>query len=576
MIKKLMKSLREYKTDTILTPLFVTFEVIMEVLIVYFTASLVDNGINAGNLDVILKMGGMLALMAIISLICGTLSGDYCAKSSAGFTKNLRKDLFEKIQAFSFKNIDKFKSSGLVTRLTTDTIHIKMAFQMIIRIAVRAPLMLIFSFVMICKINTDIGMKFLIIIPVMFIGLMIIAKFAMPYFRKTFEEYDHLNNVVSENLNGIRVVKSFTQEDYEIRKFNVVSNYIYKLFKKANDILAFNGPLMQGSIYVAILFISYIGAQMITIGSLSTGELMSLFSYIMQVLGSLMMLSMVFIMIVISKESCIRVIEILDEEVDITDKKDSIKEIKDGSIKFDNVGFSYVNKKDKLCLENINLEIKSGEKIGIIGGTGSGKSTLANLIPRLYDVTTGNLYIGSVNVKDYDLYSLREAVSVVLQKNVLFGGTIESNLKWGNKDANTSDIKEVCDISCSSEFISHMESRYNSKIEQGGTNVSGGQKQRLCIARALLKKPKILILDDSTSAVDTKTDRNIWKGMEEYLPDTTKIIIAQRISSVEKCDRIIVMDNGKINGIGSHNELLKNNKIYKEVYDSQQGGGLGE
>ena len=576
MIKKLCKSIREYKKDTILTPICVSVEVILEVLITYFMATLVDKGIEASNMSMILRIGFILSVMAILSLIFGVLSGNYCARATAGFAKNLRKDIFYKIQNFSFFNIDKFKTSGLITRLTTDIQHVSMAFQTIIRITVRAPLMIIFAFIMITQINTKISLIFLGIMPLFLIGLIFIAKKVHPLFREAFDEYDNLNNVVSENLNGIRVVKSYIAEDREVKKFNKVSYRIYKLFRKAQTILAFNGPIMQVAVYTTMLLVSWIGAKLIVSDSMTTGQLLSLFTYIMQVMNSLMMVSMIFVIMVISKESCERICEVLDEDVDLKNNEIALNKVKDGSIKFKDVSFSYAKKTKKECLKNINLEIKSGETVGIIGGTGSGKSSLVQLIPRLYDVTEGHVYVANTDVKDYDLFTLRENVAMVLQKNVLFKGTILDNLRWGNPDATKEEAMEACKMACIWDFVESLDDGLDYFIEQGGTNVSGGQKQRLCIARALLKKPKILILDDSTSAVDTKTDANIRKAFLDYIPETTKIIIAQRINSVMDCDKIIVMDNGEINGIGTHLELLKKNKIYQEVYKSQNGGGLSE
>ena len=576
MIKTLAKCIREYKINAILTPIFVSIEVVLEILITYYMALLIDNGIEVGNTDYIIKIGLILIGMAFVSLLFGALSGDSCAKASAGFSKNLRKDIFYKIQGFSFLNIDKFKTSGLITRLTTDVSHVNWAFQMIIRTAVRAPLMTIFAFAMIFRISPKISMIFLIVMPILLTGLLIIINLAHPLFRKVFDEYDHLNNVVSENLNGIRVVKSFVSEDKEIKKFSAVSNSIYRLYKKAQNILAFNNPLMQLSVYTTMLLIAWIGAKMVVDGSLTTGELMSLFTYIMLVMGSLMMISMVFVSIVISRESAERISEVLVEEIDLKNKDNALCEITSGDIVFDNVSFSYVKDKKKLCLSNINFHIKSGESIGIIGGTGSSKSSLVQLIPRLYDASIGRVLVDGHDVRDYDLWTLRENVSMVLQKNVLFSGTILENLRWGNENATLEEIDKVCEMACCKEFIMNFKDGYNTYIEQGGTNVSGGQKQRLCIARALLKKPKILILDDSTSAVDTKTDSKIKKALHEIIPGTTKIIIAQRINSIMDCDRIIVLDEGRINGMGTHEELLKNNKIYQEVYNSQNGGVINE
>ena len=576
MIKKLCKCIREYKKETILTPIFVALEVVFEILITYNMAKLIDKGVEVGNTEMIIKIGLILIVMAICSLILGALSGITCAKASSGFAKNLRKDIFYKIQNFSFLNIDKFKTSGLVTRLTTDVMHVNWAFQTIIRIAVRAPLTVIFALIMIVRISSKIALIFLGVMPVMIIGLFLIIKFAHPLFRKVFDEYDHMNNVVSENLNGIRVVKSFVAEDKEIKKFNNVSNRIYRLYSKAQNLLAFNNPLMQACVYTTMLLIAWIGAKMIVSGTLSTGQLMSLFTYIMQVLGSLMMMSMVFVSIVVSRESVVRVCEVLDEKIDLESNENGLKEVSNGEIIFDNVNFSYVKNKKKLCLLNVNLKINSGEMIGIIGSTGSSKSTLVQLIPRLYDVVDGKVLVGGKNVKDYDLFTLRNEVGMVLQKNVLFSGTILENLKWGNENATQEEIDEVCEIACCKDFIMNFKDKYNTYIEQGGTNVSGGQKQRICLARALLKKPKILILDDSTSAVDTKTDNTIKKGLREFLPNTTKLIIAQRINSIIDCDRIIVLDDGKIDAFGTHEELLASNKIYQEVYYSQEGGDNNE
>ena len=576
MIKTLAKCIREYKINAILTPIFVSIEVILEILITYYMALLIDNGIEVGNTDYIIKIGLILIGMAFLSLLFGALSGDSCAKASAGFSKNLRQDIFYKIQGFSFLNIDKFKTSGLITRLTTDVSHVNWAFQMIIRTAVRAPLTTIFAFAMIFRISPKISMIFLIVMPILLTCLLLIINLAHPLFRKVFDEYDHLNNVVSENLNGIRVVKSFVSEDKEIKKFSAVSNSIYRLYKKAQNILAFNNPLMQLSVYITMLLIAWIGAKMVVGGSLTTGELMSLFTYIMQVMGSLMMISMVFVSIVISRESAERISEVLVEEIDLKNKDNALYEITSGDIVFDNVSFSYVKDKKKLCLSNINFHIKSGESIGIIGGTGSSKSSLVQLIPRLYDASIGRVLVDGHDVRDYDLWTLRENVSMVLQKNVLFSGTILENLRWGNENATLEEIDKVCEMACCKEFIMNFKDGYNTYIEQGGTNVSGGQKQRLCIARALLKKPKILILDDSTSAVDTKTDSKIKKALHEIIPGTTKIIIAQRINSIMDCDRIIVLDDGRIDGMGTHEELLKNNKIYQEVYNSQNGGVINE
>ena len=576
MIKKLMKSIREYKKDSILTPICVAVEVVLETIIPLLMANLIDDGVYGGEMNLVYKIGLELILCAVLSLIFGVLSGNFAAKASSGFAKNLRKDLYYKVQDFSFINIDKFSTSSLVTRLTTDVTNVQNAFQMIIRIAVRTPLMLIISLFFAISISPKLSLIFLIIIPILAVGLFFILTRVHPIMKRVFRTYDDLNNVVEENVSAIRVVKSFVIEEKEKKKFGKVSKSIFDDFSKAEKILAFNSPLMQFAIYSCILAISWFGAKIIIqsgMTELTTGELMTMFTYSIQILSSLMMLSMVMVMIAISKSSAERIVEVLDTQSDIHDPKKPIMEVKDGSIEFRNVSFSYVKDKKKECLKNINLKIKSGETIGIIGGTGSGKSSLVNLIPRLYDVTEGELLVGGKNVKKYHLESLRNQVSCVLQKNVLFSGTITENIKWGDENATEEDVKRVCKLAQADEFVSQFPDGYNTYIEEGGTNVSGGQKQRLCIARALLKHPKILILDDSTSAVDTKTDSLIRKAFREEIPDTTKIIIAQRISSVEDCDKIIVMDKGRIDGIGTHEELLKKNKIYKEVYDSQTKGG---
>ena len=575
MIKKLMKSIREYKTPSLLAPFFVALEVVLEVIIPLLMANLIDDGIYQGEMNLVYKIGLELIICAVLSLIFGMLSGMFAAKASSGFAKNLRKDLYYKVQDFSFTNIDKFSTSSLITRLTTDITNVQMAYQMIIRIAVRAPLMLIISLCFAFSINKDLALIFLIIIPILGFGLFFISKKVHPIMERVFKRYDDLNNVVEENVGAIRVVKSFVLEKEEISKFKHVSNEIYQGFFFFFKILAFNGPLMQFAIYACILLISWFGAKIIVttnMTSLTTGELMTMFTYSIQILSSLMMLSMIFVMITISQASIERITEVLNEEPTIKDNDNPIFDVKDGSIDFENVSFSYVGKKEKECLKNIDLHIKSGETIGIIGGTGSGKSTLVNLIPRLYDVTEGTLKVGGENVKNYDLESLRKEVACVLQKNVLFSGTITENIRWGDEKATKKDVERVCKLAQADEFIQKFPKKYDTYIEEGGTNVSGGQKQRLCIARALLRKPKILILDDSTSAVDTKTDSLIQKAFNEEIPDTTKLIIAQRISSVENCDRIIVIYHGEINGIGTHQELLKTNAIYKEIYDSQTKG----
>ena len=569
MIKKLMSCVGEYKKSSILTPIFVTFEAIMEVVIPLFMAYLIDEGINKSDMSSILKIGGLLVLSTLVSLLFGALSGHYAAVASAGFAKNIRQKMYYKIQNFSFKNIDKFSTASLVTRLTTDVTNVQNAYQMIIRIAVRCPVLLLFSLFMSFSINAELALVFVCIIPVLALVLYLIIKKVHPIFERVFKTYDKLNNVVQENLYGIRVVKSFVREDHEREKFEKVSASIYKDFSKAEKILAFNSPVMQTAVYLAILLISWLGAQLVIESTMTTGQLMSLISYVSQILMSLMMLSMVFVMITMSRASVERIVEVFDEESDIRNKPNAVKEVRDGSVVFDGVNFSYARKSDKNVLDNINLDIKSGETVGIIGGTGSSKSSFVQLIPRLYDVSEGSVRVGGIDVRDYDIETLRENVAMVLQKNVLFSGTIKENLRWGNKEASDEEIVRVCKLAQADSFIEAFPDKYDTHIEQGGTNVSGGQKQRLCIARALLKKPKILILDDSTSAVDTRTDALIRKAFREEIPDTTKFIIAQRISSVQDADKIIVLDDGKINGVGTHEELLKSNEIYREVYYSQ-------
>lgn len=575
MIKKLAKSIREYKKESILTPIFVSLEVVMEVIIPLLMANLIDKGMYAGNMNEVLKIGLELVGAAMLSLIFGVLSGSVAAKASAGFAKNLRKDLYYKVQDFSFSNIDKFSTASIVTRLTTDVTYVQMAFQMIIRIAVRTPLMLVFSLIMAFGINKELSLIFLILIPIVGVALGLISTKVYPIFDRVFKKYDDLNEIVEENVSSIRVVKSYVLEEKEKEKFEKTSNEIYKDFTKAEKIMALNSPIMQFAIYSALILISWFGAKIIVnsyMTALTTGELTSLLTYSIQILSSLMMLTMILVMCTMSKASAQRIVEILDEEPDLKNKKNPIEEVKNGDIEFQDVGFSYVGKKNKEVLKNINLKIKSGETVGIIGGTGDGKSSLINLIPRLYDVSEGKVLVGGVNVKDYDLKALRDQVANVLQKNVLFSGTIKENIRWGDENASDEEVERVCKLAQADEFIQGFDKKYDTYIEQGGTNVSGGQKQRLCIARALLKKPKILILDDSTSAVDTKTDSLIRKAFREEIPNTTKIIIAQRISSVQDADKIVVMDNGKIDAIGTHEELLKSNKIYKEVYESQTKG----
>ena len=574
MIKKFSKFIGQYKKDSILTPIFVIFEVVMEVVIPYLMAKIIDVGVQNGDLNYIFKIGAVLVVSAFLSLTFGMLSGRFAAKASSGFAKNLRQGMFYNIQNYSFTNIDKFSTSSLVTRLTTDVTNVQMAFQMIIRILVRAPIMLIFALAMAFSINSKLALIFVVTMPILAVALYFISIKAHPYFEKVFKKYDVLNRVVGENLNAIRVVKAYNREEYEEKKFEEVNSKVYELFKKAEKIVAFNSPAMQLTIYTCILLLSWLGAKMIIGGSMQAGELSSIITYAWQILSSLMMLSFVFVMIIIAQSSAERIVEVLDEESTIKNKENPVMEVKDGSIKFENVSFQYDDAKaeDELPLENINIDIKSGETIGIIGATGSSKSTIVNLIPRLYDVTKGSIKVGGVDVRDYDIETLRNEVAVVLQKNVLFSGTIKENLKWGNKKATDEEIARVCKLAQADGFIQEFPDKYDTVLDQGGTNVSGGQKQRICIARALLKKPKILILDDSTSAVDTKTDALIRKAFREEIPNTTKIIIAQRITSVEDADRIIVLDDGKINGIGTSEELLKTNEIYKEVYESQKKG----
>ena len=582
MVRKLLRSVREYKTSSLLAPLFVTCEVILEVIIPMLMANLIDFGIEAGNMQYILKMGLALIICCIVSLTFGALSGKYAAVASAGFAKNLREDMYNKVQEYSFSNIDKFSTASIVTRLTTDITNIQNAYMMSIRVAVRCPIMLIFALFMAFQINSHLAPIFVIAIPILAVGLVIIISNAKRIFERVFRTYDKLNNVVQENLHGIRVVKSFVREDYETEKFCSVSKEIYQDFSKAEKILAFNAPLMQFCAYGCMLLISWLGAKLIVASGnnpavgMTTGDLTSMFSYTMQILMSLMMFSMVFVMITISYASMERAEEILDEKSDLHNPENPVYEVKDGSIEFDHVNFAYGKNADKLCLDNVNLKIPSGATVGIIGGTGSSKSTLVQLIPRLYDATEGAVKVGGRDVREYDIESLREEVAMVLQKNVLFSGTIKDNLRWGKEDATDEEMRHVCQLAQADEFIQTFPDGYDTYIEQGGTNVSGGQKQRLCIARALLKKPKILILDDSTSAVDTKTDALIRMAFRKEIPNTTKIIIAQRISSVEDADLILVLDDGKINGMGTHEELLAHNEIYREVYESQQKGGLEE
>lgn len=576
MIKRLSQCIREYKKDSILSPLYVLVESLLDVAIPFVMAGLIDKGIEAGNMSMILRYGAILVGFALVALTFGALSGRSCARATAGFARNLRHDMFHHLQVYSFSNIDKFSSAGLVTRLTTDVSNVQNAFMMIIRTLIRCPAMLIFAMVMSFRINHDISLIFLAVIPILGVGLYLIIKHVHPVFERVFKTYDRLNGVVQENLSGIRVVKNFVREDHEIEKFDTISGTIYKDFSLAERILALNSPLMQGCVYACMILVSWLGAKQIVIGNMSTGNLMSFFTYIMQILSSLMMLSMVFVMITMSRASAERIVEVLDEESDITNCDNPVYEVKDGSVEFTDVSFSYAKRPDKTVLDDIDLIIPSGQTVGIIGGTGSSKSSLVQLIPRLYDVTGGCVKVGGVDVRNYDLQTLRHNVAMVLQKNTLFSGTIKENLRWGNPDATDEELVHACRLAQADDFISTFPDGYDTYIEQGGTNVSGGQKQRLCIARAILRKPKILILDDSTSAVDTKTDALIRQAFREEIPNTTKIIIAQRISSVMDADQIVVMDNGRINACGTHEELLANSEIYREVYESQQKGGLEE
>ncbi|MDU9375535.1 putative ABC transporter ATP-binding protein [Methanocorpusculaceae archaeon Sp1] len=572
-VERLSKSIREYKRDSLLAPVFVALEVVMEVLIPLIIAGLIDDGITGGSMPIIVKLGLTLLLFAIMALVFGVLAGKYAASASAGFARNLRHDIFHNIQNFSFANIDKYSTASLITRMTTDVTNVQNAYQMIIRVAIRCPLMLVFSFLMVVGINAELSLIFLVLLPILGVGMYLIITKAHPLFELVFKTYDHLNKVVRENLRGIRVVKSYVREDYETRKFRDVSTTIYGYFSSAEKLLAFTSPLMQAIIYASILLISWFGAQFIVLGNLSTGELVSLIAYTMQILMSLMMLAMVFVMITMARASAKRITEVLDEEIDLKNPDSPVYEVADGSVEFQNVSFSYTKDQNRLALKNISLKITSGETIGILGGTGSSKSTLVQLIPRLYDATDGAVFVGGRDVREYDIAALRNAVAMVLQKNILFAGTIRDNLRWGNRDATEEEIVHACRLSHADEFVSSLPEAYDTHVEQGGSNFSGGQKQRLCIARALLKKPKILILDDSTSAVDTKTDSLIRAAFRTELPATTKIIIAQRISSIQDADRILVLDEGRITAEGTHAELLEKDPVYREMYHSQQKGG---
>ena len=572
-LSTLLGQIREYKKDTILTPIFTALEVFMEVLIPFIIASLIDKGIEAGNMQNVLLYGGMMLVLAMLSLLFGVLAGRYAAKASSGFAYNLRNSMYENIQTFSFSNIDKFSTAGLITRMTTDVTNVQNAFQMIIRIAVRAPLMLICSVIMCCVISVELSSVFLVAVVFLGVSLAIITVKTYKIFDQVFRKYDDVNASVQENITGIRVVKSFVREDYENTKFKKAAENLYRMFVKAESLLVLNTPIMQIAVYGCMLALSWFGAQFIVAGDLTTGNLTSLFTYVMSVLMSLMMLSMIFVMTTMSMASGKRIAEILNEKADITNPDNAVHEVEDGSIVFDHVSFGYHHGAEKYVLHDLHFQIQSGETIGIIGGTGSGKTSLVSLISRLYDVSEGTVLVGGKNVKDYDLEVLRNDVAVVLQKNVLFSGTVLDNLRWGNEQATEEECREACRLACADEFIERMPDSYNTWVEQGGANFSGGQKQRLCIARALLKNPKVLILDDSTSAVDTATDSRIRKAFAETIPGTTKIIIAQRIASVEQADRIIVLEHGRISGFDTHEALLASNAVYQEIYEIQTKGG---
>lgn len=574
MIKTLVAQIKEFKKDSVLTPIFMILEVLFETMIPFLMASIIDKGVETGDIGHICKVGAAMAVLALCGLWAGMMGAKYASRASAGFARNLRKAMYDNIQTFSFSNIDKFSTAGLITRLTTDVTNLQMAYQMLLRMFTRAPASLICAMVMAFTINAELASIYLVAVIGLGICLVLIMSRATKYFQQVFKKYDELNASVQENISGIRVVKAYVREDYENNKFFKAAENVYKMFIKAENIIVANMPLMMFAVYACILGLSWLGANMIVVGDLTTGELMSLLTYCMNIMMSLMMLSMIFVMVTMSFASAERITEVLNEKADICNPEKPVKEVKDGSIVFKDVSFSYKKDSQESVLSDINLEIASGETIGIIGGTGSAKSSLVNLISRLYDVTKGEVLVGGVDVRAYDLEELRNQVAVVLQKNVLFSGTILENLRWGNKNATEEECKRVCELACADEFIENMPEKYHTYIEQGGSNVSGGQKQRLCIARALLKKPKILILDDSTSAVDTATDAKIRKAFAQEIPDTTKLIIAQRISSIKNADRIIVMEEGKINGMGTHEELMETNAIYRDVYQSQnQGGG---
>ncbi len=573
MIKRLLKSVREFKKDALLTPFFVVLEVVMEVIIPLVMALLIDKGIDGPDMAAIWKYGIILVACAMLALVFGAAAGTFAARASTGFARNLRHDMYYNVQNFSFSNIDKFSTGSIVTRLTTDVTNVQNAFQMCTRIAVRCPVMLVFALFMAMKINSRMALVFLAVLPILAIGMGILMKVVGPVFERAFKIYDRMNTVVQENVRGIRVVKTYVREDHETEKFEGVSGMLYRTFSKAQKTMAGVMPLMQFCMYACMLLISWFGARLIVGGSMTTGELTSMFSYAMQILMSLMMVAMVFVMITMAKASAERVAEILDEQPDLHNPANPIHEVRDGAIEFDDVSFSYKGDAHKLALKNVNLHIKAGQTVGILGGTGSAKSTLVQLIPRLYDTTHGTVKVGGVDVRDYDIEALRDQVAMVLQKNVLFSGTIKENLRWGDENASDAELERVCRLAQADEFIQQMPDKYDTHIEQGGSNVSGGQKQRLCIARALLKKPKILILDDSTSAVDTKTDALIRKAFAEEIPDTTKIIIAQRVSSVQDADQIVILDGGTVQAVGTHDELLAANTIYQEIYNQQNRKG---
>ena len=573
MIKRLLKSVREFKKDALLTPFFVVLEVVMEVIIPLVMALLIDKGIDGQDMAAIWKYGIILVACAMLALVFGAAAGTFAARASTGFARNLRHDMYYNVQNFSFSNIDKFSTGSIVTRLTTDVTNVQNAFQMCTRIAVRCPVMLVFALFMAMKINSRMALVFLAVLPILAIGMGILMKVVGPVFERAFKIYDRMNTVVQENVRGIRVVKTYVREDHETEKFEGVSGMLYRTFSKAQKTMAGVMPLMQFCMYACMLLISWFGARLIVGGSMTTGELTGMFSYAMQILMSLMMVAMVFVMITMAKASAERVAEILDEQPDLHNPANPIHEVKDGAIEFNDVSFSYKGDERKLALKNVNLHIKAGQTVGILGGTGSAKSTLVQLIPRLYDTTHGTVKVGGVDVRDYDIEALRDQVAMVLQKNVLFSGTIKENLRWGDENASDEELERVCRLAQADEFIQQMPDKYDTHIEQGGSNVSGGQKQRLCIARALLKKPKILILDDSTSAVDTKTDALIRKAFAEEIPDTTKIIIAQRVSSVQDADQIVILDGGTVQAVGTHDELLAVNTIYQEIYNQQNRKG---